>query len=272
VVYLSQGPAASYQRLQRRFRSLPGAVFFYHSYDENCTGCIFQPGTTLPEGRNLVLKSALAAGDRGRVDSTSAVPSWTNDQVKFYVMMDDDVEIRCLSGRNCWSEYHALLLDDRTSWPFLAPKYYVDRDDEPTAYHTCRDDSLWVMRWDHVDFLYPYPTKHSEKTWNIYVQATWERMKRCFPNGFLTHKGYRIENARHGDYPKGLRKGLVADLLRSEYPELGPWVVDKHAKRTAFRCTPARYEPPATFQRVHPKCKNLTESRFLRWLDGTFDP
>lgn len=268
VVYLSQGPAASYERLKRRFDSLPNAVFFYHSYDVECPGCIFQSNTTLPEGRNLVLKTSLAVGNRRQA---TPLEPWTNDQVKYYVMMDDDVEVQCLSRRDCWQEYHTMLLDDRTTWPFLAPKYYVDWDDEPTAYHTCRDDSLWVMRWDHVDFLYPYPTKHQAKTWNIYVQSTWERMKRCFPNGFLSHKGYRNVNSRHGGYPKGLRKALVADLLNSEYPTLGPWVVNKTETTTPFRCTPARNDPPIQ-EWVDPICKNLTEWRFRRWLDGTYNP
>eukprot|EP00539_Tryblionella_compressa_P020186 CAMPEP_0178878294 /NCGR_PEP_ID=MMETSP0747-20121128/11316_1 /TAXON_ID=913974 /ORGANISM="Nitzschia punctata, Strain CCMP561" /LENGTH=213 /DNA_ID=CAMNT_0020546037 /DNA_START=553 /DNA_END=1190 /DNA_ORIENTATION=- len=192
------------------------------------------------------------------------------DQVKYYIMMDDDVEIQCVrSRRDCWLEYHQMLLDSRTTWPLLAPKFYVDADDEPTLYHTCRDDSLWVMRWDYIHMLYPYPTLHQEKTWNIYVQAVWERFKRCFPNAFLTHKGYRNVNARHGDYPKGLRKGLVVEILNSEYPALGPWSINRTQRERPFRCTRALREPPVQSE-VDPACKVLTEQRFERWINGTY--
>jgi hypothetical protein len=261
VVYLSQGPAASYARLSERFQALPNALFFYHSYDQDCRGCIFQANTTLPKGRNLVLKTAY----------TTLAKSSTLDRVKFFVMMDDDVEIQCIpSRRDCWLEYHLMLLDRRTTWPLLAPKFYVDGDDEPTLYHTCRDDSLWVMRHDHVHFMYPFPTKHDTKTWNIYVQAVWERMKRCFPNGFLTHKGFRNYNPRHGDYPKGLRKRLVLDILNEEYPSLGPWSLQPSSGR-AFRCTTAMQNPPEQ-QHVDPTCAAVTTERFQKWIDGTLDP
>jgi hypothetical protein len=262
-VYLSQGPASSYTRLKQRFGALPNALFFYHSYDQDCDGCIYLANSTLPQGRNLVLQTAFQSLKKSESQHNSL------DNVKYFVMMDDDVEIQCIpSRRDCWWEYHTMLMDERTSWPLLAPKFYVDGDAEPALYHTCRDDSLWVMRWDHVHLLYPFPTKHDKKTWNIYVQAAWERMKRCFPNGFLTHKGYRNVNPRHGEYPKGLRKGLVVDLLNDEYPSLGPWTLQKWAGERPFRCTPTLQEPPKQ-QEADPNCMTLTKSRFDRWINGT---
>ncbi|KAG7354948.1 hypothetical protein IV203_004304 [Nitzschia inconspicua] len=263
IVYLSQGPASSYIRLQHRFNNLPNALFFYHSYDQECNGCIFLANTTLPRGRNLVLMTALQSLMANQAGSTSVT------HVKYFIMMDDDVEVQCIpSRRDCWFEYHTMLLDQRTTWPLLAPKFYVDGDAEPALYHTCRDDSLWVMRWDYVHLLYPFPTKHDKKTWNIYVQAVWERMKRCFPNGFHSHKGYRNVNPRHGTYPKGLRKGLVVNLLNDEYPTLGPWKIQKTPDERPFRCTPALKEPPLQ-QQADPKCTALTKSRFERWMNGT---
>jgi hypothetical protein len=262
IAYLSQGPASSYDKLQHRFNALPNSVFFYHSYDVDCSGCIYQSKTTLPEGRNLVLKTAYQKLTAAQIISS----------VKYFVMMDDDVEIQCVrSRRDCWLEYHTLLLDPRTTWPFLAPKFYVDTDDEPTLYHTCRDDSLWVMRWDYVHMLYPFPTKHQTKTWNIYVQAVWERFKRCFPNSFLSHKGYRNVNVRHGEYPKGLRKGLVVDILNSEYPLLGPWSINRTQGERPFRCTRALQEPPKQTD-ADPVCTALTKERFQHWIDGSLDP
>ena len=262
IVYLSQGPASSYAQLSQRFQSLPNALFYYHSYDQDCPGCIFQPNSTLPKGRNLVLKTAY----------NSLSHNNTLDQVKYFIMMDDDVEIQCVSSRrDCWMEYHYMLLDERITWPFLAPKYFVDADDEPTSYHTCRDDSLWVMKWDNVHFLYPFPTRHDTKSWHIYVQAAWERMKKCFPNGFLTHKGYRNYNPRHGDYPKGLRKRLVVDILNAEYPTLGPWSIQPSKGGIGFRCARALHKPPVQ-QQVDPKCAAVTRERFQKWIDGTFDP
>ena len=258
IVYLSQGPASSYARLSKRFQSFPAARFFYHSYDRDCDGCIFQANTTLPRGRNLVLKTAYNTLTNNNV----------LDRVKYFIMMDDDVEIQCVSSRkDCWLEYHHLLLDERTTWPLLAPKFYVDGDEEPTMYHTCRDDSLWVMRHDYVHFLYPFPTKHDTKTWNIYVRAVWERMKRCFPNGFLTHQEYRNYNPRHGEYPKGLRKKLVVDLLNDEYPSLGPWTLQPSTGR-AFRCTRALQKPPLQ-QQVDPACAAKTKERFQKWINGS---
>lgn len=287
IVYLSQGPASSYQRLQQRFSisegGLPNALFFYHSYDQECiqddddnNNCIFLANTTLPQGRNLVLKrafEALLSGDTaataGGGNNNDHDKVVTLDQVKYFVMMDDDVEIQCIpSRRDCWWDYHTMLLDRRTEWPLLAPKFYVDADDEPMLYHTCRDDSLWVMRWDYVHLLYPFPRKHETKTWNIYVQAVWERLKRCFPNGFQTHKGYRNVNPRHGEYPKGVRKGLVVDLLNEEYPSMGPWEIQKTPGERPFRCTPALQEPPEQNE-ADPRCMALTKSRFERWISGT---
>lgn len=271
VVYMAQGPASSYERLREKFSPMENAVFFYHAFDhdvcKNANDCIFRSNTTLPEGRNLVLQTAWNAMEQRSLDASL--------MVKYYVLMDDDVEIVCTNPRrDCWWEYHTMLLDPSTSWPFIAPKYYVDGDNEPDSWHTCRDDSFWVMRPDSVHMLYPYPTRHQTKTWNVYVMAVWERMKRCLPNGFLTHAGYRNVNARHGSYPQGLRKGLVVDILNSEYPELGPWNRSDigFGGRPAFRCTAALTGPPSHHGRIDPICEELTRTRFQKWINGQYEP
>jgi hypothetical protein len=66
IVYLSQGPAKSYpvwKKLVDAISEKKNAVFLYHSYDEDCEGCLYQAGTTLSEGRNLVVFAAAKTTD-----------------------------------------------------------------------------------------------------------------------------------------------------------------------------------------------------------------
>jgi hypothetical protein len=220
IAYVSQGPAKSYPVLKKQFDTLmlevpDTASFFFHSYDEDCDGCIFQPKTTPEMGRNIALKAATQS------------PFWNN--FKYIVMFDDDITLmhmKTVKGvykldpakkdkashqtngvekshpeliEQSWKALHKLLLDELT-YPLWKPRdiyfdYWKNKVHGP-SYQSCVDDNFWAIRRDHIDFLYPFSTLYTHENFWLNALATFMKMEKCFPAGWW------VDNRLTGLYPE----------------------------------------------------------------------
>jgi hypothetical protein len=307
IAYLSQGQAKSYPVWKKLFDAISGeeknAVFFYHSYDKDCEGCLYQAGTTMSEGRNLVV---LAAANSTNMD-------WNT--YKYVVMLDDDIlllnsssssnsswnNVSFKKGKNsgknniptsstglpeeehvaAWKSFHSMLLDPHTTHPLIKPKCGTwDSDDDlaTTTYQSCPDDNFLAMRRDYVDWIYPYSTIGKQNVW-LNIVAIWKRMERCYPAGIKVDHRWTVANPQHRYNPRIFpytspqwATTKVLELLNRDYPNLGgnngrAWKVDVNIM-SWHRCT-VKQEPSLG---MHPECKRVCEVRFQRWLAGDYEP
>jgi hypothetical protein len=286
IAYLSQGQAKSYPVWKERFDAISenkNAVFLYHSFDEDCEGCLYQAGTTVSEGRNLVLSAA----------ANSTNMDWNT--YKYVVMFDDDILLlnsssstnRKFSGAKiststeldviaAWKSFHTMLLDPNTTHPLIKPKCETyDGNDFYTSYQSCPDDNILAMRRDYVDWIYPYSTIGKQNFW-VNIVALWKRMERCYPAGFLVDHRWTVANPQHRykinkfQYKnKQWAPTKVLEVLNRDYPNLGQqaWKVDANTMYN-HRCT-VKQEPSFG---IHRECKRVSEVRFQRWLAGDYEP
>jgi hypothetical protein len=282
------GAAKSYSVWKELFDAISeekDAVFFYHSYDEDCEGCIHKVGTTLSEGRNLVVS---AAANASKID-------WNT--YKYVVVLDDDVQLLNssatttttsswnvskgkFSGENtptstvpdvaAWKSFHNRMLEPNTTHPLIKPKCQnYDSDDTATTYQSCPDDNFLAIRRDYVDWVYPYSTIGKQNFW-LNILELWKRMERCYPAGILIDHRWTVANPQRrykiNKFPYKNKEWVqtkVLEVLNRDYPTLGQpaWKVDANIM-TWHRCT-VKQEPSFG---MHPECKRASEVRFQRWL------
>jgi hypothetical protein len=266
------------------------ASFFFHSYDEDCDGCIFQPKTTLAMGRNIALKAATQS------------PLW-ND-FKYIVMFDDDITLmhmKTVKGvykpdpanksksahqtnglekthpeliEQSWKELHRMLLDELT-YPLWKPRDlhfdYWRKKVHGHSYQSCVDDNFWVIRRDHIDFLYPFSTIHESENFWLNAFATFMKMEKCFPAGWWVDHRFMVENPAHrydqAESPPETEQWL-REIMDATIPNAGPWHYVPPDIGTAQGCT---IKQAPSFG-VHPACKQETEKRFQKWVSGELEP
>jgi hypothetical protein len=274
IAYLSQGRASRYNGLQETFEKIgPAAKFIYHSYDEDCEGCLFQNGTNVSTGRNLLLKSLYL----------------NSSDIKYFVFFDDDIMLDCgklignpkrktTNRQECWDSFHRMLLDNSTTHPFIRP-WHVQYDHKSelytTTYQSCTDDDFKAFRHDHIELFFPVSTLHSEKSWWLNDRLKWQLSERCYPNAWKVDGRWRASNTAHGSYPRDEKlkrnDGLVNDILVQSYPELGPWNITAPGKLKLFHRCNVSPNPPA-LEGVDPDCKRTTKARFDQWMNGDIEP
>lgn len=300
IAYLSQGPAASYRILADRLRDeLPEEtyVLFYHSFDHDCDGCLFQKGTSFAAGKNILIK-ALAKSQH-----------WAN--IKYVVSFDDDAGLLYKQPAQEWFDsgwlpFHKLLLDEATTHPLIKPMYneadtdckemgmhhgfsYQDCDDKDLwgaadTYQSCTDESMWAIRKDHLDFVYPHSTYRQDFFWANAMRIFYLTL-RCYPAGFLVHHSFIVTNPQHryssrptldllGTEESSTRgfpsdkidlHTVAVEMLKESYPSLGPWW---RMEGLDQRCDVQKMPSLG----VHPTCKAATEERFQRWIAGKYHP
>jgi hypothetical protein len=288
IAYISMGEAKNYKKIKERFERLLDRNtfrFFYHSYDEDCDGCLFLHKSAVSEGRNLAVKAA--------IDDSKNYESF-----KYFVIFDDDLYMSTPLRRSdsdlasssskpkalnkaassneeyAWQTYHKMLLAESTTHPFIKPMY--DRADDEvgkTTFQSCTDDNFWTIRRDQLGFLYPFSTYEKEMFW-INPLAWFHLFEKCYPAGFLVDGRWIVSNPSHryatnfGGYsdPRLFERN-VKEMLDMEYPMLGPWKVKRDIPIWQ-QCT-VRELPSLG---MHPLCKQVTHERFQKWVSGEFKP
>ena len=255
ICYCSQGSAATYERIRKRFETNfhqpqhndknndeakeKGGTdrnyqFIYHSYDNPCTEQ--QRQDTASRCLHLNYSSVPAEGRNAAVLATLKSPAWS--KCKYLVFFDDDAYLlKTTSPRNnvnisvddnatkqAWIEIHDHLLNPNTTYPLIAPLSNYDfvrgrkegSTTKETTYQSCVDEVWWAIRHDHVDFVYPLSTIGRDNFWLTNV-AMWYVMEKCFPAGVLVDHRWSTLNRVHR-YRS--RKRLAAAYLvtnRNEY-------------------------------------------------------
>lgn len=269
IAYVSQGPASQYPILKERFEHLlPKGTwaFFYHSYDEDCEGCLFQSNTSFAEGKNLAIHAAV----------TSQI--WKNQQVKYLASFDDDIQLARrpfkkadkLNGTG-WEPLHNILLQQKTQHPLLKPRHNSADIEDTITYQSCTDENFWIFRRDHIDIFYPHST-YAQEHFHLNALKDFFLMERCYPAGMMVLPHYMVFNKKHrysvkqGIYrDQGFVHTKILDMLRMEYPTLGPW----EWRDLSQRCNVQRKLPQET---VEPECKAVMEARFQKWIAGELTP
>jgi hypothetical protein len=285
IAYISMGEAKNYNMLRERFEKLLDHNtfrFFYHSYDEDCDGCVFQHKTSASEGRNLAVKAAIDSKDY--------------ESFKYFVIFDDDLYMstplrstdhppgatkpkasnKAASSNEeyAWQTYHEMILAESTTHPFIKPMFdQIDVEAGTTTFQSCTDDNFWTIRRDQLGFLYPFSTYEKELFW-INPAAWFHLFEKCYPAGFLVDGRWSVSNPSHryaidfgGYLDHRLFERNIKEMLDMEYPMLGPWKVKKDILSWQ-RCTVK--ELPSLG--MHPLCKQATHERFQKWVSGEFKP
>lgn len=265
IVYFSQGPAKAYPSLKKRvdkFSPEGTAVFFYHSYDEDCDGCIFKKGTTFAEGWNLVAKTALL--------------SPFADQMKYFVRFDDDIKLlstglgKANTGHGAWEDFHQMLLSPDTNYPLIRPQDKARAEEKYTVYESCVDQHFYAIRKDHISLIFPYSTYAKECIW-LNDEMLFYVMEKCYPAGFLVDHRWTVANDDHRyatdnrvEYSEKYVRDKALGALNEAYPSLGLWVRRNHSK-LKHRCTVK--EVPSFG--LNGECRKVFQDRFERWLEGS---
>lgn len=278
IVYVSQGPASSYQRLISRFNRIFGNTrhnntwkFFYHSYDRDCEGCIFQNGTTYAEGWNLVGSTAMLELSRKQ---TTASGSNRHFNFKYLVRFDDDLRIvpsidRINDDQNkedvAWFEIHEMLLADTTVHPIIRPQDKPRVRENHTVYQTCMDGHYYAVQPDHMSLYWPFSTRGKKIPWFNDVMA-FMMFEKCYPGGVLVDHQWQASNPEHRygvSHQEYIEfRGTVYNALNEELPELKPWS-PMRAKEITHRCHVSR----APSLEYHPRCRTVLGGRFTAWLN-----
>lgn len=252
IVYLVQGPANNFLKWAMLINPLPNASLIYHSFDENCTGCLYAKGTTFASGRNLLLQSALMQ----------------HGPKKYYVFVDDDIYLTCDGGKHvdCWAKWNEMLLDQSTVSRLVAPKTWHDPI-EPTNYQTCVDDAFWAIRHNALNLVFPLPVPKENQSWWHNIHVLWSVFNRCKPLLILSDKRWRANNTLHRAYPKGVNKTLIYKTLGDEFAELGEWSLSNELLK--HRCA-VQHTPSSCESNLSPACSDGLNRRFQAWI-GTFN-
>ena len=296
IVYFSQGPAKNYKVLKGRFQkafvhtTVPSSSsyqFYYHSYDEDCDGCIYQPNTTFAEGWNLVVKTAIqntktTAADRKRI-------------IKYYVRFDDDIELYDIDTINevgydevryggavtfskaqkqilAWRSFHQMLLSNETTHPLIRPQDFVRSNESYDVYESCVDGHFYAISADHhmMSLFFPFSTYGKRVVW-VNDHIMWSLTERCFPAGFKVDHRWTILNKQHryttdvdASYNEQKLIVLVNEALNSGFPQLGPWTIPQHTTdiNDRHRCTVKEF-PSIGYNE---QCSVVLQDRYQQWL------
>jgi hypothetical protein len=293
ICYVSQGHAKMYGRIKERleFASDERGTYrlYFHSYDKDCEGCLFQYHTTPAEGRNIAVHAAVTS------------PDW--DKCRYLVVFDDDAYLlhdnstaKELSNvprhddaatRNAWRDLHSMLLSNTTTYQIISPQTPFDFTFREThhTYQSCIDEVFWMIRRDVVDFVYPFSNLGGSNFWMTNV-AMFYIMETCFPAGIWVDYRWKVHNPKHryGTYRSNYwnltwqKESLTAIFDRDyNFDFLGPWQL-KRPDRQGYkksnstllihRCR-VELSPPAG---IDPRCKARSQERFQKWLSGDYIP
>jgi hypothetical protein len=263
IAWLSMGPAKEYQTLRDRFAAMEHVEFYYHSYDEPCDGCIFQNRTSFPEGRNLLLQTALT----------------TNPHSKYFVFFDDDVQLLCedslknklLGGppppnrteNYCWHSFTKMLLHE--TYPFIKPieSNHDKVDVFTTRYQSCTDENFKAFHRDYLWFFFPSESYMANISWWITGRAKMYLSQRCFPHAWKVDGQWAARNDLHRPYPRGEGEGdLEKPFMDHSYPELQPW--NSSYLKCCHRCEVSPTEP-SIVNDMDPVCARVLQNKFYEW-------
>lgn len=299
IAYASQGPAKSYMILKQRFERAFGSEedgkyrFYFHSFDEDCDGCIFQYKTSLARGKNILIKAIVHAPEYHRfkyvaVFDDDAFLYHRVERVRPSPLLDRPVPLdilrRHIAGNQDqanvdlgWKTFHEHLQSDEETHPLVKPRYYhADLDDVMDTYQSCTDENFWVIRTDILHFYFPYELVHEENFW-LNAGVIFVVMERCYPAGMKVLHDWISAN---GDdrYEKVEETYLNAqnkidaqrEYLHKRLPELEPWrlpvesIHGFHDQRCTVKLTPS--------QGIHPECSKYTKPIFDKWVTGEYEP
>lgn len=305
VAWMVEGPAKYAPIWQHRMAHLHNFVLLYHSFDEDCKGCIFNPHTTISSGKNLLLREALKVAHQQEDNvshwndtKTSSIQQATADNgVYYYVYCDYDLEIECdrqYDNYNdvgnddpsdaCWRSYVSFLQEPSTTYPVHMPQTWFDAragDSNTSTFQSCVDGAIKAVRFDFVPMFWPHTTSHDATALNLNDEVWWHITHRCFPFLIYTDGRWRVDNPIHSDYPHQYgKKGAPAlfEMLTNEYPNLGGFPWDKRSilrhREMNHRCEvlpddgasgDGASQPPPPPPEIYTRCQESFSNRFNDW-------
>ena len=284
IAWLTMGPARNYAPIASRFANFTSsssnnnkAKLFYHSFDEPCEGCIFEPKTSFAEGRNLLLETAL----------NYTMNNDDNYSIKYFVFFDDDIQLLCgnsllkhVTGkelpvfppdmeRRCWELFTDMLLNETNQYPFIKPLLTsLDEEDAFTIkYQSCCDENFKGFHRDYIWFFFPSTTYKEQISWWFNGRSKMYLAQRCLHYAWKVDGNYAAHNPQHRNYPKDEKVNMVQDVLTYTYPELGPWNIQNY--KCCHRCE-VTDKPTNVSRDLDPLCETALKARFQRWLDGNY--
>lgn len=302
IAYATQGHAKAYAPLKERFQQALGTEqdghyrFYFHSFDEDCNGCIFQHNTTLARGKNILIKTIASVPEYQRFKYVAifdddaflyhrtlrAKPSPFLDRpkkvkkiiLKEHIKAGNETENTQLA----WKSLHEYLSSNQEIHPLVKPAFYnTDLHDKVDTYQSCTDENFWIIRIDYVHFYFPYMLVHEENFW-LNAAVLFLIMERCYPTGMKVLHNWVVTNFEHRyEQSKEIyqnRKGMLhaqREYLAKRLPELGPWKLPIHSRDGMLnqRCN-VQTDPPSSGLR--PKCSKYTKVIFDKWIQGEYEP
>lgn len=297
IVYASQGPASTYPILKERFEKLldPKTYrLFYHSFDVDCDGCIFQHKTSFAEGKNILMKAIVSSEEFERFKYIALF----DDDALLWNRHLNDIQPPIVGNKGAinldafhntlqtvpmyqeigWTTLHDYLTLPRTAYPLLKPQFfYVDNVDVTDTYQSCTDENFWIVRRDHLHIFFPYITTIAREMFWMSAITIFRVLERCYPGAFKVLHEWSTGNPSHRyEMPIGsyFNSSYVIEsqklYLEKRLPEMRPWIIPNNEFLGFIqqRCT-VKQIPSEGY---HPRCAKYTKLRWDQWLNGTFLP
>ncbi|CAJ1959224.1 unnamed protein product [Cylindrotheca closterium] len=260
ICYVSMGEAKQFQAHKARMESqfaTNTSVFLYHSYDEDCDGCIFKKNSKYAEGKNMIVKRLMLS------------PFWK--RCKYMTWFDDDVALSITGQKNisdaAWGRYHEMLLSEETTHPLIRPQDSKRDGEGYDTYQSCVDEHFVSYRFDHIAILWPLTDQRPDDLF-VHGKFFFARMAKCYPKGIKVDRRYRAHNNDHR-YNKKTKAMLATkekeDVFRSELPELGPWDGYIQLKHGCIK----KKAPSFGW---HPECQRVMNEHLDRFLQKEISP
>jgi len=260
ICYVSMGEAKHFQAHKTRMESqfaTNSSVFFYHSHDEDCDGCIFKKNSKYAEGKNMIVKRLMLS------------PFWK--RCKYMTWFDDDVTLSITGQKNvsdaAWGRYHEMLLSEETTHPLIRPQDSSRDSEGYDTYQSCVDEHFLSFRFDHIAIFWPLTDQRPDDLF-VHGKFLFARMAKCYPKGIRVDRRYRAHNTGHR-YNKKTKNMLATrekvDVFRSELPELGPWDGLIQLKHGCIK----KKAPSFGW---HPECQRVMNEHLNRFLDKEIPP